>query len=122
MTWKHKYGIITLLILLLEIIIALYVHDNFIRPFFGDFLAVMLIYFFLRTFLKSKPNSIALSVFIFALCLEILQYVQILKLFSLEDYTILKIVLGSTFDWMDILAYILGTLCALIIDQKLFKV
>jgi hypothetical protein len=40
MRWNWKYAFISLVILVLEICIALFVHDRFIRPFFGDVLAV----------------------------------------------------------------------------------
>jgi hypothetical protein len=37
-----------ILLTLVEVFIAIFVHDNFIRPYIGDVLAVMVVYFFVR--------------------------------------------------------------------------
>jgi hypothetical protein len=118
MRWNWKYAFISLVILVLEICIALFVHDRFIRPFFGDVLAVALVYTSLRTILKAKALYVLIGVFIFACSLEFLQYLQIAKSFGLDDYKVLKIILGSTFDWWDILAYFLGCLGIYFLDRK----
>ena len=67
MRWNWKYALIALVILLIEIAIALFVHDKFIRPFIGDLLVVILVYFSFRTILKVKASSVAIGVFIFPL-------------------------------------------------------
>ena len=121
MTWNLRNGLFTLFIFVIEIIIAVFVKDHFIRPFFGDFLAVILLYFFARTFFKTGPIKIGLMVYLFALLLETLQYFQILTLFGATENTILRIVLGSTFDWLDILAYTLGVPTALFLDRIINK-
>ena len=121
MPWNWKYAFITLVILIVEILIALYVHDNFIRPFIGDLLVVVLLYFGFRTILKAKTSSVAFGVFIFAFSIEILQYFQLTEALGLEHNGIASIILGSTFDWFDLLAYILGIMLAFFSDQKLLK-
>ena len=44
------YPIAMVIIFLVEVCIALFVRDRFIRPYVGDMLVVVLIYTFLRIF------------------------------------------------------------------------
>ena len=118
MRWNWKYAIIALVILLVEICIALFVRDRFIRPFIGDLLVVVLLYFSFRAVLKSKASAVAIGVFIFAVGIELLQFFQLAEILGLEKNGIAHVILGSTFDWLDILAYTLGIILVYFIDQK----
>ncbi|NOQ72123.1 MAG: DUF2809 domain-containing protein [Crocinitomix sp.] len=118
MRWNWKYALIAIVILLIEIMIALFVRDQFIRPFIGDLLVVVLLYFSFRTILKAKASSVAIGVFIFAVGIEVLQFFQLAELLELENNGVARVILGSTFDWLDILAYALGIVLAYFADQK----
>ena len=48
LTFRPAYAFATLIIFLIEVLIALYVRDAFVRPFGGDILAVILVYTGLR--------------------------------------------------------------------------
>jgi hypothetical protein len=104
-------------VLLLEICIALFVRDRFIRPFVGDVLVVILIYSFVRVFLDGPPNRIAISVFAFACLVELGQYLNLVSLLQLQDSQVASIIIGSTFDWKDILAYGVGTAIVIVADR-----
>lgn len=108
MTFKKNYFLLTLLLFVIEICIALFVHDKFIRPFIGDLLVVILIYTFLKTFWDAPPKQVAIIVLIFAFGTEFLQYFNIVERLGIEKGSVLAIVIGSTFDWLDLLAYSLG--------------
>lgn len=103
--------LITLLLFLTELIIALYVDDSFIRPFVGDVLAVMLVYFGVQTVFPMKSwYAVALAVGI-GCGVERLQYIDIVTKFDITTPR-LRTVLGTTFDWHDIGAYLVwGGLC-----------
>lgn len=47
------YLITALLLLMTEVLIALFVHDRFIRPYAGDILVVLLIYALVRIFFRN---------------------------------------------------------------------
>lgn len=121
MRWNWKYALIAFIILLIEIGIALFVRDRFIRPFIGDLLVVVLLYFGFRTILKAKASAVAIGVFAFAIGIEILQFFQFAEILGLENNGIAHVILGSTFDWLDILAYSLGTSIAFFIDRKFLE-
>jgi hypothetical protein len=96
------------MLLVIEVTIAVFSQDRFIRPFVGDVLVVILIYCLLKSFLRLNANKVAISVLVFAFVVEILQYFNLVDLLGLQTNRIATIVLGSTFDWLDLLAYTIG--------------
>ncbi|OKH49765.1 hypothetical protein NIES2101_20240 [Calothrix sp. HK-06] len=117
--FNQKYFYFTLILFLVEVCIAVFVKDIFIRPFVGDILVVILIYCYIRTFLNIKSFIAAISVFIFACIIEILQYFNFLNKLGLQNNKILAIALGSTFDWKDIIAYAMGTIIIICLENKI---
>lgn len=108
----HKvYFIVSIALFSIEVGIATFFSGGFIRNVLGDFLIVFLLYFFILSFLKIKKQKLAFIVLIFAYGIELLQYVTILKLLKFERSVTSDLILGSSFDWNDILAYTLAFLC-----------
>lgn len=95
-------------LLSVEVLIALYVHDPWIRPFVGDVLVVAVLFYFLRSFIRCKESSLAIGVLLFAWAVEVAQYFDFVTRLGLGDNRLARIVLGSTFDWLDLLAYTIG--------------
>ena len=60
-------------ILIIEIIIGVYIHDAFIRPYIGDVLVVILICCFIRIFILRSLRRLPVYVFVFACFIELLQ-------------------------------------------------
>ena len=102
------YACITLLLLVVEVLIALFVHDNFIRPYIGDVLVTVLICTFLRIFILKGVKPLPLYVFIFALGVEVLQYFRIVELLGFSGNRFLSILIGSVFDVKDVVCYGVG--------------
>jgi len=109
-TWNKRtaYLLATLLIFLLEFFIALFVRDNFIRPYVGDMLVVVLVYTCVRVLLTEKPRLLPLYVFLFAAGVETLQGIHIVELLGLQDNRFFSVLIGTTFDWKDIVCYGVG--------------
>ena len=66
------------------------------------------------------PNQVRLLplyVFIFAACVEVGQYFDLVALLGLADNRILSIALGRTFSWMDIVCYGVGCVAAFLLDR-----
>lgn len=116
--FDRKYFILTVILLLIEIAIALFVHDRFIRPFVGDFLVVILMYCSLKSFWKASPRMIALSVLAFAFVVEFLQYFDFLSLVGLKENRLARIIFGNTFSTLDLVAYTFGIGLILIIENQ----
>ncbi|PST84635.1 DUF2809 domain-containing protein [Pedobacter yulinensis] len=108
--WSAGYFMVALLLFITELLIALYVHDNFVRPYVGDFLVVIFIYAFIRTFWALPPGPLLIGVFLFACAIETAQYLDLVKRIGLENSPAARTVLGTFFSWNDIAAYALGCL------------
>ncbi|WDV47424.1 DUF2809 domain-containing protein [Clostridiaceae bacterium M8S5] len=115
---NKRYFIIFIIFFIVEVLIAVYVHDGIIRPFVGDILVVILIYCFVKAFVSVRTKLLPLYIFLFASTVELLQYFQIVKHLNLQNNRVLRIAIGSTFDKKDILCYLLGS-CILFIYERI---
>lgn len=120
MRFNLSYFSVFLFILTVELLIAFGFKDNFVRPFLGDFLVVILIYCFIKSFFNVSSLILAVAVLLFAFIIEISQYFQLIKLLHLERYLLAKLILGTTFEWLDFVAYTAGII--LIIGIEYFAV
>lgn len=117
-TFDKKFFWLALTFFVTEVLIALFVHDAFIRPYVGDYLVVMLMYCAVRTVLKASPVKVAIGVLLFSYLIEVLQHFNIVSRLGLQNNTIAKTVIGYGFDWLDLLAYTLGVITILAFERK----
>ena len=95
------------LILAVEIYIAICVKGGFVRHYAGDVLAVILLYALARAAFSAPPSNLPLKIFAFAAALELAQYFGAVQILSIEN-KILKVMIGGTFDFADLLCYAAG--------------
>lgn len=119
--FNKTYFLLTILLFATEVCIALFVHDQFIRPYFGDVLVVILIYCFVKTFLKVSVTKAAIAVLLFAFLIETLQYFLIVEKLNLQDNKLARTVIGTSFAWEDILAYIIGIVMVIVFERIFSK-
>ena len=107
---KKRFGYILAFALLLtvEILIALFARDDFIRPYGGDILVTVLICAAVRMVFPTGVQLLPLWVFLFAAGVEIGQYFDFVTLLGLRNVAFFRILLGSTFSWADLLCYAAG--------------
>lgn len=110
MTFNLKYFLLSVLIFVIEVLIATVFKDIFfVRAFLGDVLVVMLIYTFVLSFFKvENRTNLIIGIFVFSVFIEILQYFKTADLIGLKPGSIPYIMLGNSFSWMDILCYAAG--------------
>ena len=99
------------MILAVEIYIAICVKGGFVRHYAGDVLAVILLYAFVRAIFSVTPSNLALKIFVFAAALELAQYFGAVQILGVEN-KILKVMIGGTFDFADLLCYAVGCVLA----------
>jgi hypothetical protein len=121
LTFNKNYFGLAILIFLIEVLIALYVNDNFVRPYLGDVLVVILIYCFLKSFLKLPVLTVALFVLVFSFTIEFLQFFNIVEKLNLEKSKIARIVIGTSFSWIDLLTYLIGIAIVIFVEKYWFK-
>ena len=98
-------------ILVTEIYIAVCVKGGFVRHYAGDVLAVILLYALARAIFSVTPSNLPLKIFAFAAALEIAQYFGVVQILGIEN-KILKVMIGGTFDFADLLCYAAGCVLA----------
>ncbi|MCM1167016.1 MAG: DUF2809 domain-containing protein [Lachnospiraceae bacterium] len=100
----------------IEILIALFVHDSFVRPYLGDVLAVVCVYFAARIiFVKTRYLSVPVT--LFAFCVELVQITNLSEILPKP----LDIIVGGTFDFADLLCYLIGGAACFAVDKKFFE-
>ncbi len=119
--FNYRYFFITVLIFCVEVFIALFVKDTFIRPFLGDVIVVWFVYYFIKTFVNLKPIYIAVFTLLFSFAVEIGQYFNLVNILGLQDYKWARIVIGTSFSWWDVLCYVIGFAFLFVLDKDLRK-
>ena len=94
---RTNYLIISFLLLITEILIALFAKDQFIRPILGDYLATILLTYILATFIKIDFIKITFLALGISYLIEAMQYIHILKILHLNKFKILNILVGNSF-------------------------
>lgn len=114
----NSYNLIIFsIVFCIEVIIALFGH-GFIRAFFGDFLVVIMLYYFMASFINIKSNYLALIVLLIAYFVEFLQFIDILSMVNYQKNTFVNTILGTTYHNMDMLAYTLGIATVILLENR----
>jgi hypothetical protein len=116
-TFNKKYIFLSVSLFFIEILIALFLHDEIIRPYVGDFLVVILIYCFVRSFLNTPVLKTALAVLVFSFIVEISQHFNLAENLGLQHSKIAVTLLGNAFAWGDILSYSLGIILVIVVER-----
>lgn len=115
--FDKTYFILASLIFIIEVLIALFLHDRFIRPYVGDVLVVILMYCFIKSFFPWPINLTAISVLLFSFLIEWLQSINFVTKIGLAHSTLANTILGNSFAWLDILAYTVGIIIVLVVEK-----
>ncbi|PWF62693.1 hypothetical protein CBX96_13735 [Shewanella sp. BC20] len=119
---RKSFLIYAVLLFIIEVSIARFAPSGFIRGFVGDVLVVILLFCMARTLVpvvNAKGESInrfwhtpwlALAVLLFAFGIEFGQYWGLVDKLGLGGNRLARIVIGSHFDPLDLLAYFVGYL------------
>ncbi|MBQ5820352.1 MAG: DUF2809 domain-containing protein [Clostridia bacterium] len=110
--WKIRgiYAAVFFAILIIEVLIALFVRDSFIRPYGGDVLVTVLLCTAVRIVIPSGIRWFPLGVFLFSVLVEVGQYFDYVSLLGLDNVAFFRILMGTTFSVADLICYGVGCL------------
>lgn len=113
---RKSYALAALIVFGIEVVIALFVRDDFVRPYLGDVLVIGLIYLVLRA-VTSLPiwPAVAITLAI-AFSVELAQALNLIDILGLSDNAFARTVLGSAYDLRDFAAYAAGGMGVLAIE------
>ncbi len=117
MTFNLKYFAGFIALLIVEVGIAKYT-TGFIRNTLGDFLVVILLYFFIKSFIKNSVKKIAILVIFIAYVIEFLQLSDLQNFYPEKFEKTLKIILGTSFSFGDLVAYTLCFFTIIFFEKK----
>lgn len=108
---KPKYLLLTILIFLVEVLIATVLKNNFfIRAYLGDVIVVIFLYTFVKSFFTVNDTKLILGIFAFSCVVEFAQYFNIAEKLGFQPGSLMYIVIGNSFSWVDIACYAAGCL------------
>jgi len=116
-----RYFTVAFLLFWVEVHIDLYVHDPFIRPSFGDFLIVIFLYCFFKSFLNTPVMATALATLFIAYAIEVSQYFHFVYAMGWGNSHLARAIFGTTFQWSDLLMYTLGILLVIELERRRVK-
>jgi hypothetical protein len=105
-------------LLAVEVGIARYVRDAFVRPYVGDFLVVILLFYLAKAFVQLPFWRLFWAVLLFAYAVECTQVWPLVRVLGWDDSPLAVVVLGRSFEWGDLLAYTLGLLAVAAIEGR----
>jgi hypothetical protein len=114
---RSAYAAAAFGLLLVEVAIAAFVHDRFVRPHGGDVLAVMLAYAGFRAIFGLRTLPALAAALGLAVAIELGQLWGLLNALGLSGNRLARIVLGSGFDPFDFAAYAAGALCVALFEM-----
>ena len=92
---KRNYIDAFFILFIIEFSIAFFLKDGFIRHTVGDFLVVILLYCFFKSFTKTSSLKVAIVTLAIAYIVEFLQLVNFLKFFGLAHNRWANLILGN---------------------------
>lgn len=115
------YFVWATILFMIEVGIALFFHDEWIRPLFGDFLVVIFLYCLLRSFIEIDLKVAIGAVLLFSYLIEFFQYLNYVEVLGLSHNRLAATVMGTYFSWADIWMYTFGLVLVFIIEKLLKK-
>ena len=115
---RIKFFCMFLALVFVEILIALFVNDSVIRPYIGDVIVVVVIYCLIRTIIPKRVPMLSLYIFLFSVFVEIAQYYNIVYFLGWGDNEFMRVLIGTSFSWLDIGCYAVGCACTGVWDYK----
>ncbi len=111
--FNKSYFLLTLLLLAIELYNGIYVHD----AIGGDFWVIILLYCLVKSFLNSPVLLTACWILVFVYAVEVSQYFHLVQLLGLQHSNVAKILLGTSFSFIDLGMYTLGVLLVIIAEN-----
>ncbi len=118
--FNKVYAMLFLVVLIFEISISK--TSGFLRHTVGDFFAVIMLFYLIKTFFDISPIRLGIYVLLFAFSLEFCQLLNGLEKIGLAESPTAILILGNTFSFFDLLAYFMGILTVVFLENTFQEV
>ena len=104
---RLAYLLVFLALTGVEVVIGVFFHDDFVRPYVGDALIVVVLWALVRCVAPRGLRWLPGAIFAFACAVEALQAIHLVDRLGITS-PLLRTLMGTSFAWGDILAYAVG--------------
>jgi len=112
--FNSKPFLLSFCLLLILVILKAFAERFYLQAYLIDIIAIFWMFCLLKGFFHVANDGLAHYAFLFAIVFEIAQFYQIIDGFYIQNSQLLHFVLGSAFDWYDLLAFTVGWLIILL--------
>jgi hypothetical protein len=121
LTFNQRALLITIALFCIEVSIAtVFRNIGWLRGFVGDALAVVFVYYGFKTIFRAPTLWLAIVALLVGYGVELSQYISQVNGWKISN-PVLRIVVGSTPDWWDVLAYTVGFCAVWAIESAMTK-
>lgn len=111
---RRIYLIVAFSLTAVELLIAFFAKDGFIRPYLGDFLVVIFLYCWVRGLTDLTISTALIGILLLSYTIEFLQWIHLIDRLHLSENRAAGLILGTCFSVSDIVCYTLGIIfCAI---------
>lgn len=114
---RGKYRVFFTINLIAVLLIGFYGVGWFWRGFLSDVFIVVLLFSFIKMLTPASTLKVSLSVLAFSYLVELGQYFNLVELLGVNNKAI-RILIGTHFDWLDLIAYTVGFFICLFVGMK----
>lgn len=104
------------------LIVVSFSHKPVVRGFLGDIVVIVLIYYFINGIHEFNSFKLMLFTLLLSFTIEFMQFLHIAEVLGVENNLFFRLVFGSVFDVMDLVAYTIGASISLIMDTVISKI
>ncbi|MFQ2192312.1 ribosomal maturation YjgA family protein [Aeromonas jandaei] len=99
------------------LLIGFYGAGWFWRVFLSDVFIVVLLFSFLKMLTPASTLKVSLSVLVFSYLVEISEYFNLVEFLGVNN-KVIRMFIGTHFDWLDLIAYTVGFFICLFVGIK----
>lgn len=114
---RGKYRVFFTINLIAVLLIGFYGVGWFWRGFLSDVFIGVLLFSFIKMLTPASTLKVSLSVLAFSYLVELGQYFNLVELLGVNNKAI-RILIGTHFDWLDLIAYTVGFFICLFVGMK----
>lgn len=115
---RAPYLLAAFFLVAVEVFIAAFVHDGFVRPYLGDTIATILVYVVLMVFPAVTSNWAIMGALVVSFLVEWMQFIHMLEYVGMENNKMAVLFFGSAASWEDVVAYSIGGVMVYLFTQK----
>jgi len=121
MSPRPIYAVSAGICFIILILLVFYPSARIIRGNFGDVIVITFLFLLIKTIRDVPRFPLACAVFLFGCAVEFLQYLGLASQLGIKKHTVLYVILGATYDPLDIVAYAIGAILAILLDVTIFS-